>query len=677
MRQLFRDRIRALALACALLGVHAAAPAQAQIASSADDPPLFRIHREPVPGGGELLTVFGRLDGTPDAAPQPGDAAGDIPLVSVLRDTLADPDPENDRLRYLWVHGYTSPSAAQRVASAVPFLNQRTGNRPSGDLSSLPPSLLDLGAPSRELWKSILWTAAQYTFFDPYGALVKSSVRAFRRNGGDYRKAHIIRALAILTLYEADTGATPILGGSELRDIQARLTLAQKTFGGIVDDGYLQRVHEREIASSRDIRGHNWELLRQRVEAEGLYFDPLTMPDGSPTHALVWVARDDVERTRRFNARFLNIRSPWGDTRLRAWTGVTEMRHVDADGALVPDGTAGARAVELIPLALYGLDHPKIPAVLVDFRDHGNPKRREVSRRVVHDITRNVLSLSPYGDLQYFLGRSVYNFVTNRRGMDINQPSRLRSYSQLKLLLTLNASLDPDLAAQTGRLLERVSMNPLQNDVDVERAIAQESYAALLAAARDDGLAALLRRDRQREFARTAHGLPARILLKSATVASLGFYRHREPESDGEQSRRLDTSRRLAYHRRFLKETLASTPVVEVTTDLDDVRRAIEYLMEHGPRTDDRIVSLAAQLFARTRDDTTRTLALDCLARMNTRSARRELLAIYRDPRQDAAWHAAAAVRLRLPAAERAEGDVERRAAQVAAAEAEAEAEVE
>jgi hypothetical protein len=351
---------------------------------------------------------------------------------------------------------------------------------------------------------------------------------------------------------------------------------------------------------------------------------------------------------------------------------------MDADGVIVPDGTRDARAVELIPLALYGLDHPKIPAVLVDFRDHGNPKRRELSRRVVHDITRNVLSLSPYGDLQYFLGRSVYNFVTDRRGMDINQPSRLRSYSQLKLLLTLNASLDPDLAAQTGRLLERVSMNPLQNDLDVERAIAHESYETLLAAARaDDGLAALLRRDRQREYARTAHGLPARILLKSATVASLGLYRHRESEPESEQSRRLDTSRRLAYHRRFLAETLASTPVVEVTTNLDEVRRAIGYLMEHGPPTDTRIVSLAAQLFARTRDDATRMLALDCLARMNTPAARRELLAVYRDPGHEEAWHAAAAVRLRMPAGERAENDLERRAAQVAAAEAAAEADVE
>ena len=85
----------------------------------------------------------------------------------------------------------------------------------------------------------------------------------------------------------------------------------------------------------------------------------------------------------------------------------------------------------MIPLALYGLDNPRIRALLVDFRDGLNPKKREMSRRVLQDITRNVLSLSRFGNLPYLLGRTVFDFVTGRRGIDVNQPSRLRTYSQL------------------------------------------------------------------------------------------------------------------------------------------------------------------------------------------------------------------------------------------------------
>ena len=104
----------------------------------------------------------------------------------------------------------------------------------------------------------------------------------------------------------------------------------------------------------------------------------------------------------------------------------------------------------MIPLALYGLDNPKIPMLLVDFRDNYNPKKREMSRRVINDVTRNVLSVSKFGNLPYFLGRTVFDFVTGRRGIDINQPSRLQTYSQLKLLLALNNSLEPELRTEVG-----------------------------------------------------------------------------------------------------------------------------------------------------------------------------------------------------------------------------------
>jgi hypothetical protein len=612
---------------------------------------LFRIEKEPIAAGGELLTVFGRPDagvGRDSRAVQP-----EVPLVSVLRDTLGDSDPENDRLRYVWVHGYTSPSAAQRIASAIPFLNRRTSNKTLSEEPDVPPSVIDLGAPARELWRHVLWTVAEYTVFD-YGVIVKTSVRAFKRNDEDYRKAHVIRALAVLALFETERSTKAALTPAELRDIQSRLVLAQSTIGGIINDGYLTRVHERQTSTSEDVRGHNWELLRQRVEAEHLYFDPLTMPDGSSTHALVWVARDDVATRRKFNKRFLNINSPWGDKKLLQWKGVTETRYFDSNNVQVAHDAPGARAVELIPLALYGLDHPKIPALLIDFRSNANPKRREVSRRVVNDITRGILELSPYGDLQYLVGRSVFNFVTGRRGMDLNQPSRLRSYSQLKLLLTLNESIDPELATEASRLIEHVSMNPLQNDLDVERALAKQSYARLLEAAGEDdgGLSATLERDRRREFARAEHGVVARILLNAATVATAGIYRHRESDSMAEQKDGIDISRRLAYHRRYLKDTLASTPLVEVTASLDEVQRSLRYLMDNGSRRDGRMVKLAARLFDQTDDPTTRQLSLDCLAYAGTDAARRELVAIYEDKKIDSEWRLAALQVLGGPGAE-------------------------
>src|SRR6185295_4759820 len=112
-----------------------------------------------------------------------------------------------------------------------------------------------------------------------------------------------------------------------------------------------------------------------------------TMPDGSATHALLWVSRAELtaHAARPFEARFLNIDSPWSDKKLRNWDGYSETRYFDAENRPVPAETPGAHAVEMIPLALYGLDHPKIPILLVDFRDALNPKKREMSRRVLQD----------------------------------------------------------------------------------------------------------------------------------------------------------------------------------------------------------------------------------------------------------------------------------------------------
>jgi hypothetical protein len=262
--------------------------------------------------------------------------------------------------------------------------------------------------------------------------------------------------------------------------------LTEKTFGGIIDDIYLQRVYQQQTTLWQDMRGHNWELLRQQAEANNLIFEPLELPDGSATHALLWIARGDLEanRGRDFKGRFLNIANPWGDKHLTKWQGYTETRYYDAANRPCAPDAPGAHAVELIPLALYGLDHPRIPILLVDFRDTLNPKQREMSRRVLEDVARNVLAVSRF-DLPYFLGRTVYDYVTEKRGMDINQASRVRAYSQLKLLLSLDASLDPELRTEVSRRLEYVSLNPLENG----RAAEVDTASVTFRAGRRDGRA--------------------------------------------------------------------------------------------------------------------------------------------------------------------------------------------
>ncbi|MCA1850377.1 MAG: hypothetical protein LC672_04875, partial [Acidobacteria bacterium] len=478
----------------------------------------------------------------------------------------------------------------------------------------------------------------QNVLFNPYGLAAKSSSRTYRRNASDYRKVHLIRALAILSLYEAESGVESVFTPQEMHELQARLMPAEKPFGGFVEAGYLQRVYQNQTTQWLDTRGHNWELLRQRAEAEGLYFEPLQLPDGNATHALLWVARTDLEgnRARPFDGRFLNIANPWRDRKLDNWQGYTETRYFDAANRPAKPGEEGARAAEMIPLALYGLDHPKIPTLLVDFRDGANPKRREMSRRVLEDVARNLLALSRFGDLHYFLGRAVFDFVTDRRGIDVNQPSRLRAYSQLKLLLALSDSLDPQLRDEVSERLERVSLNPRENDTQAEAQLARDQYRALLEYAESpEGLARKLDRDRRAELVPLAHGRTERALLRFANVMSFGLYTHREKATPEAQREQLNRERRLAYHRRFLREVAKSSPLVEVVWNIEDVRRSLRFIAEYDSRADAKTAAAAARIFEQTKDEEARKLCLNCLYRINNETARNELLRIYSSPELD------------------------------------------
>ena len=198
-------------------------------------PSPFRIETLPVGPDAQLLTVFGSLDGLKSGVS--GAAPGaEVPLVSILRDTLGDADPENDRLRYVWMLTYTRPTALQRVASAVPFLYGRVGGKKRASTKGVPPHVIDLADPKRDLWHRFMWLALQNVVFNPYGLAAKASTSALRGNSDGYRQAHIMRALAILSLYEAETGSESALTPSESAQIQARLMMTGKSLGGLIDD---------------------------------------------------------------------------------------------------------------------------------------------------------------------------------------------------------------------------------------------------------------------------------------------------------------------------------------------------------------------------------------------------------------------------------------------------------
>ena len=333
-------------------------------------------------------------------------------------------------------------------------------------------------------------------------------------------------------------------------------------------------------------------------------------------------------RRARYSSRFLNIANPWTDKRLLNWQGYVETRYFDSENHPVDSETPGAQAVEMIPLGLYGLDNPKIPMLLVDFRDSYNPKKREMSRRVLNDVTRNMFSLSKFGNLPFFLGRTVFDFVTGRRGMDVNQPSRLQTYSQLKLLLPLNRrwsrnfvrkSVDDSKRSRSIHLKTIWKLKPKLRPPNTRRCWLTRKIRM--------GWRHRLERDRRAEMLPLEHGDKAQFAFRLMNVLSFGKYVHREELTDDMEDR-IDIARRLQHHTRFLQDIAKSSADIDITWNLEEVRRSLRFIAEHGSEAGSNSAAAAAKIFARSKDDETRRACLDSLSRIHSPKAKNELLRI-------------------------------------------------
>ena len=611
-------------------------PVQAQ-GIAEKEPSRFRVERTPVAGGAELLTIWARVVG-------PESQTEELPLLTVLRDTLGDDIKENDILRQVWVHTYAHPTLLQNAAALVPFLYK--GVRVKREASS-PRAIVDLADPGRPVWSGLLVSGAIKAFVDQ--PVLRASIHNYQRNITDYRAANVIRALTILSLYEAQAKSDSPFTSSEFIEMQSRLALTNKTFGGLVDRVRLPGFNEQDTSKLLDNRGHNWELLRQQAEAAGLFFEPLALSDNTTTHVLLWMPVDQLSNKteRRFDDRFLNIKNPWRDERLLRWQGYKETKYLDSENRPVPATDAEARPVTMIPLALYGLDFEKIPALLIDFRDTANPRRRELSRRLINDLARDVFAISSLGNVYYFIGRSTFDFLTNRRGIDVNQSSRLRSAVELRLLLSFNSHISAGLSQELNKGLEALSVNPLENGSEAERRLALAQYQALQAyALREDGLPAQLERDRASEVTKFMHRGFKGKLMRVASIITLDRYTHREKMTP-ELLRLMDKERQLAYHINFLRQ-VAKSPMIEVTWNMETILPSLRFIAENGSFEDKDAAKLVGSIFSKTQDSLARDLCLAALKKIDNEIARKEMLRIYSDDTVALHWRIALAEYLRI-----------------------------
>jgi hypothetical protein len=196
--------------------------------------------------------------------------------------------------------------------------------------------------------------------------------------------------------------------------------------------------------------------------------------------------------------------------------------------------------------------------------------------------------------------------------------------------LALNDSIAPELRKQIGSQLEKVSLNPLENDLEVEARVAQHQYEKLMTYAKASaGLSKKVESDRRAEMVSLEHGKTERFFFRLANILTFGNYTHRE-QATPDMVARLDVARRLAHHTRFLREVAKSGPGLEVKWDLEPVKRSLQFLAEHGSEADSRAIGATVKIFNLAADTETRNACLVSLARINNPKAKSELIKISR-----------------------------------------------
>ena len=110
----------------------------------------------------QLLTLFCR-DCGPVSISGASDAASDVPLVAILRDTLGDNDTENDRVTDVWLLDYANPGVGKKLLSAIPFFYWHPGGGSKSASNENPKPLFDLTAPQHPVLSEIERDLVQWT----------------------------------------------------------------------------------------------------------------------------------------------------------------------------------------------------------------------------------------------------------------------------------------------------------------------------------------------------------------------------------------------------------------------------------------------------------------------------------------------------------------------------------
>jgi hypothetical protein len=516
----------------------------------------------PVGDSAQLLTLFCRACGVFQNTEE------DVSVVSVLRDTLGDQNGENDRVTYLWLLTYAHPRMGQRVLAAIPFFYWRIskGSKSVSKHDTVP--FMDLSAPENSMMARVEQDLLQWTAFDPMMTPVRASTQAYGTNRQEDERLHIEEAISYLRQAPVSNDSTA-LTQVQLDTVIGKLKLREILLGGLGTDNQAARVGMQSDFEQERVRSRNRELLRQWAEKTGLLFEPLNLNGNQAHYAILWFPQSESAEPENLSLqsiwKLLAIRNPWIDECLRNWKGPVYKRTFDKNSS-----------ISVIPLAVYSLDYPKQPLILMDFRHKLSRRRREVAQRSVNELITGVLGISHFADWYFYIAFDLHRFIVGRRGAALDQGSRLDCYSDFRMHLALDRSLDPVLKQDMEQRSRWLAVNPLAAapEREIQNAIAR--YNLLVTQAGENG-DLMARVDQEHRFELSSFGESEKTKLTKSMLhaATLGFYKQQAKSDDIFM---LDHERRVTYQLSFLGPLVQADVPPEISHDSQRIKASVREL---------------------------------------------------------------------------------------------------
>jgi hypothetical protein len=554
---------------------------------------------ESVADTAQLLTLFCR------SCDLSHDGGRDVPLVSILRDTLGDDDAENDRVTNIWLLTCARPGLGQRILSAIPFFYWRIGHGSAPVSSHDMAPLMNLSAPQHPMMAHVEGNLIQWTAFDPLGGPMRASTHAYRSNASDDERGRLDEAINYLGDAPVSNDATA-LTQTQVDTVIARLQLRNTLLGGLVDETHAKHIGAQSEFDRERIRSRNWELLRQWADKTGLIFEPLSVAGTYEHYAILWFPQERSTASQGASLRsiwtLMGIQDPWTDEHVKQWSGPVYERAFDGNG---PE--------KVIPLAVYSLDYPKLPLVLVDFRGKLNERRREVTQRSISELTSGVLGLSHFTNWYFYVASDFYDFASGRHGKAMDEASRLDCFSDFRMELTLDERIDPALKEEMKRRIWWLSVNPLGSAPEREMQDAFARYELLLAEAENGRLLGRIEQERRFELSSFGESEKASAAKSMLHVATFGLYKQ---QAASEDISAVDRNRRITKQLTFLDSLIQSETPPEIANDRRRIESSVHELSKLMPAISSRSVrSRAEEMLGRLRSRShDAELQADCTA---------------------------------------------------------------